>query len=129
MNANNYFHIPQGCLSVIPQGFLSVIGAGVFLGLFAISGIAGAQGANIDSHSQTKINNAKAKAWTDGSIKNKEYQKSVVNVGSKRQGGCSNLNIGTVQADDKKTGSKYGSGSKKPKEIVVATKEVVNVCK
>lgn len=72
----------------------------------------------LDATSTTKINNAKAKAWTDGSIKNKEYQKDVVNLGSKRGGGCSDVNVGTVKA-----------GEKAPKNIVVTTKNVINVCK
>ena len=72
----------------------------------------------VGASSQTKINNAKAKAWTDGSIKNKEYQKDVVNIGSKRNGGCSDVNVGTAKA-----------GEKAPKEIVVTTKNVINVCK
>jgi hypothetical protein len=78
--------------------------------------VASAQG--VDAPTATKINKAKAKAWTDGSIKNQEYQKDVVNIGSKHNGGCSNVNLGTVKA-----------GEKAPKEIVVATKNVINVCK
>lgn len=89
-------------------------GLGLLLGL-AVSVVAAEP---LDATSTTKINNAKAKAWTDGSIKNKEYQKDVVNLGSKRGGGCSDVNVGTVKA-----------GEKAPKNIVVTTKNVINVCK
>lgn len=88
--------------------------AGIFLGLT----VSVASAEPLDASSNTKINNAKAKAWTDGSIKNKEYQKDVVNLGSKRGGGCSDVNVGTVKA-----------GEKAPKNIVVTTKNVINVCK
>lgn len=91
------------------------IGAAVLLGL-AVSAASAEQGVNASS--QTKINNAKAKAWTDGSIKNPEHQKTVVNIGSKRGGGCSDVNVGTAKA-----------GEKAPKNIVVTTKEVINICK
>ena len=89
-------------------------GAGLLLGL----AISAASAEPLDATSTTKINNAKAKAWTDGSIKNKEYQKDVVNLGSKRGGGCSDVNVGTAKA-----------GEKAPKNIVVTTKNVINVCK
>ena len=99
MNANNYF---------------LRAGLGLFLGL--VVSVVSAE--PLDASSTTKINSAKAKAWTDGSIKNKEYQKDVVNFGSKRGGGCSDVNVGTVKA-----------GEKAPKNIVVTTKNVINVCK
>lgn len=99
MNANNYF---------------LRAGIGLILG-FAVSAVSAEP---LDATSTTKINNAKAKAWTDGSIKNKEYQKDVVNIGSKRGGGCSDVNVGTAKA-----------GEKAPKNIVVTTKNVINVCK
>lgn len=91
------------------------VGVALLLGL-TVSAVSAEQGVNASS--QTKINNAKAKAWTDGSIKNKEYQKDVVNLGSKRGGGCSDVNVGTAKA-----------GEKAPKNIVVTTKNVINVCK
>lgn len=89
-------------------------GLGLLFGL-AVSAVSAEP---LDATSNTKINNAKAKAWTDGSIKNKEYQKDVVNLGSKRGGGCSDVNVGTVKP-----------GEKAPKNIVVTTKNVINVCK
>jgi hypothetical protein len=78
---------------------------------------------NLDAHGQTKVNNAMAKKWatSDGKGANPAQQNTVVNVGSKRNGGC-NLNVGTVDP-------KASKGGKQPKEIVVATKEIINVCK
>ena len=91
--------------------------AGVFLAAVAVSGSAQA----LDARSNTKVNNAMAKKWaTDsGSSSNNvaQQQKQVVNIGSKRNNTC-NVNVGTAKA-----------GEKAPKEIVVTTKEVINVCK
>lgn len=77
---------------------------------------------NLDSHGQTKVNNAMAKKWAtaDGKGPNPAQQNSVVNIGSKKNGGC-NLNIGTVDAKTAK--------GRQPKDVVVTTKEVINVCK
>lgn len=89
---------------------------GLLLGLSASLAMAEA-GLNADS--QTKVNNAKAKAWSSGSMKtDPNMQKTQVNIGSKRNGGCSDVNVGTAKA-----------GQKAPKEIVVTTKEVINICK
>lgn len=73
----------------------------------------------LNASSQTKVNNAKAKAWSnsDGNAKDPALEKRVVNMGSKRDGTCS-VNVGTAKA-----------GEKAPKEIVVTTKEVINICK
>lgn len=73
----------------------------------------------LESRSQTKVNNAMAKAWQKGGTSQNDpaLQKQVVNIGSKRGGTC-NVNVGTAKA-----------GEKAPKEIVVTTKEVINVCK
>ncbi len=83
-------------------------------------GVAGAAG-NLDASSQSKVSNAMAKKWASQDTSKDGYQaqqdKSFVNIGSRRAGNC-NVNIGTVQ-----------KGQKAPKEIVVTTKEVINVCK
>ena len=100
MNANNFYRA----------------GMALVLGL-AVGGAVAEQGLNASS--QTKVNNAKAKGWSTGSIKtDPNLQKSQVNFGSKRGGDCSDVNVGTAQA-----------GQKAPKEIVVTTKEVINICK
>jgi hypothetical protein len=76
--------------------------------------------AGLNASSQTKVNNAKAKAWTksDENHKDPALEKRVVKIGSKRDGTCGNVNIGTVQP-----------GKKAPKEVVVTTKDVINICK
>lgn len=91
----------------------------IIVGLFPA--IVGAD-QNLDARSQTKVNNAMAKKWatSDGKAANPAQQNKVVNIGDKRTGGC-NLNIGTV---DPKTPK-----GRQPKDIVVTTKEVINVCK
>lgn len=76
---------------------------------------------NLGASSQTKVNKAKAQAWTHQEQKKDGYQmqndKTLVNMGSKRGGNC-NVNVGTAKP-----------GEKAPKEIVVTTKEVINICK
>lgn len=76
----------------------------------------------LDASGQTKVNNAMAKRWSEQAKgeKTPTQEKRVVNVGSKREGTC-NVNVGTAQA-----GSRNG---RQPKDIVVTTKEVINVCK
>lgn len=75
----------------------------------------------LNARGQSKVNVAKSRRWStsDGKKDGAQLQneKTVVNFGSKRAGTC-NVNVGTVQP-----------GQKAPKEIVVTTKEVINVCK
>lgn len=98
---------------------VSVIIAGAFFFL----GMAGSAGAiqGLDAHGQSKVSKAMARKWSQSDPAKDGYSnqmnKSVVNIGSKKAGDC-NLNVGTVQP-----------GQKAPKEIVVTTKEVINVCK
>jgi hypothetical protein len=84
-------------------------------------------GAQLDAHSNTKVNGAKAKAWSNSAVKSTDaasepaLQKQIVNIGSKKKGTC-NLNVGTV-TNDKKFGNK-----KQPKEVIVTAKDIINVC-
>ena len=83
--------------------------------------------ADLGAASQSKVNSAQAKKWSASSGTSDAYnkpvdQKRVVNIGSKKNGGCSNVNIGSVVGKRK-------PGEKAPKEIVVTTKEVINICK
>lgn len=83
--------------------------------------------ADLNATSQNKVNSAQAKKWSTSSGTGDAYnnpvdQKRVVNIGSKKNGGCSNVNIGSVVGKRK-------PGEKVPKEIVVTTKEVINICK
>ncbi len=83
------------------------------LGAHAVQGL-GASG-------QTKVNNAMAKRWSEQQKgqNTPTQEKRVVNVGSRRNNDC-NVNVGTAQA---------GQGGRQPKDIVVTTKEVINVCR
>lgn len=95
---------------------------GIFASLMAVAIFipAGAQAVqNLDSHGQTKVNNALAKQWQQRDPNAKSENRQVVNIGSKRGGDC-NVNVGTAQA---------GKNGRQPKDIVVTTKEVINVCK
>lgn len=91
---------------------------GLYIGV-ASTGVLAVQG--LDASGNSKVNNAMAKKWSktesSGDGYNAQQDKRVVNIGSKRSNDCS-VNVGTVQ-----------SGQKAPKEIVVTTKEVINVCK
>lgn len=83
--------------------------------------------ADLSAAGQTKVHGAQAKKWSSSSgtadaYNNPVDQKRVVNIGSKKNGGCSNVNIGSVVGKRK-------PGEKAPKEIVVTTKEVINICK
>ncbi|MCF8211064.1 MAG: hypothetical protein K9K38_16925 [Rhodoferax sp.] len=76
---------------------------------------------NLDAHGQSKVSNAMAKKWSSSDTSkdgyNAQQDKRVVNIGSKKGGDCV-VNVGTVQ-----------KGQKAPKDVVVTTKEVINVCK
>lgn len=95
---------------------------GVFIGVIVLSWSLGASAEQgLGASSQTKVNKAKAKGWSSQDVKKDGYtqqnEKTLVNIGSKRAGNCS-VNVGTAKP-----------GEKAPKEIVVTTKEVINICK
>ena len=78
---------------------------------------------NLDAHGNQKVNSAMAKRWSqqEKGQKTPTDEKQIVNVGSRKQGTC-NLNVGTQPAND----NRYG---RKSNDVVVATKDVINVCK
>lgn len=83
--------------------------------------------AQLSAEAQTKVQGAQAKKWSASEGKDDGYtkpvdQKRVVNIGDRKKGGCSDVNIGSVVGKRK-------PGEKAPKEIVVTTKEVINICK
>ncbi|MBL8407797.1 MAG: hypothetical protein JNJ81_08345 [Candidatus Accumulibacter sp.] len=75
----------------------------------------------LDAHGNQKVNSAMAKRWSEQAKgqKTPTDEKQVVNVGSKKQGTC-NVNVGTTQPNTR--------GGRK-NDVVVTTKEVINVCK
>ncbi|MDD2741462.1 MAG: hypothetical protein PHV02_04260 [Rhodocyclaceae bacterium] len=90
--------------------------------MFVVAAANAVQG--LDASGQTKVNGAMAKRWSEqakGSAKTPTDEKRVVNYGSKKQGTC-NVNVGTQQQPTR-------PGQRAPKDIVVTTKEVINVCK
>lgn len=94
----------------------------VVLGLCIAVASAGVQAVEgLGASGNSKVNNAMAKKWsnteTSGDGYKAQQDKRVVNIGSRRSNDC-NVNVGTVQP-----------GQKAPKDIVVTTKEVINVCK
>jgi hypothetical protein len=103
---------------MIANKFLVQGGVGV---LMIMVGGAALAVQNLDAHGQSKVSNAMAKKWSQQGSNQDGYKmqqdKSVVNIGSKKGGDCV-VNVGTVQ-----------KGQKAPKDIVVTTKEVINVCK
>jgi len=107
MNANN---MKSGAMGALFVGMIAMV----------LPFSAGAE-QGLDASSQTKVNNAKAKAWSMSDGKKDGYQqqnsKTLVNIGSKKAGTCG-VNVGTVKP-----------GEKAPKEIVVTTKNVINICK
>lgn len=110
MNATN----KMNCLNKVAGRIL--VGAIALTLSFAVSAEQG-----LGASSQTKVNKAKAKGWSVSDGKKDGYQqqneKTLVNLGSKRGGNCS-VNVGTAKP-----------GEKAPKDIVVTTKEVINICK
>lgn len=106
MNANKKFF----SAAVVSVSAISVLMGGV---AFAAQGL--------DAHGQGKVNNAVAKKWSQSDGNKSGYQvqqgNTVTHIGSKKNGDC-NVNVGSVQP-----------GQKAPKEVVVTTKEVINVCK
>jgi len=78
------------------------------------------KGTHLNTSGQTKVNRALARGYqksgdTDGYAK--MQQQSQVNIGSKKAGTC-NMNIGSTQP-----------GQKNSKEVIVTSKEIINVCK
>ncbi|MFZ2854751.1 MAG: hypothetical protein WAZ34_11670 [Rhodocyclaceae bacterium] len=78
------------------------------------------KGTHLNTSGQTKVNRALARGYqqsgdTDGYTR--QQQQSQVNIGSKKAGTC-NMNIGSTQP-----------GQKNAKEVIVTSKEIINVCK
>ena len=78
------------------------------------------KGTHLNTSGQTKVNRALARGYqksgdTDGYTR--QQQKSQVNIGSKKAGTC-NMNIGSTEP-----------GKKGSKEVIVTSKEIINVCK
>ena len=78
------------------------------------------KGTHLQTSGQSKVNKALARGYmqsgtTDGY--SRMQQQSQVNIGSKKAGTCT-MNVGSTQPGDKKS-----------KEVIVTSKEIINVCK
>lgn len=89
------------------------VAGGLLLALFSASAMAEP---GLNASSQTKVNTAKSKMWSSSENKNPLGDRSV-SVGSKAGGTCG-VNVGTAKP-----------GEKAPKNIVVTTKDVINICR
>jgi hypothetical protein len=78
------------------------------------------KGSHLNTSGQEKVNKALARGYmqsgnTDGYAR--QQQQTQVNIGSKKAGTCT-MNVGSTQP-----------GQKAPKEVIVTSKEIINVCK
>jgi hypothetical protein len=99
-----------------------LLSSAAFILMSAAANTAWAQLSAADS---TKVNGALSKKWSESKGNNDKQPvnpKQIVNIGSKKNGGCSDVNIGSVVGKRK-------PGEKAPKEIVVTAKDVINICK
>lgn len=75
------------------------------------------QGAHLNSRGQSKVNRAIAKGYQQSGAEAMQRDRTQVNIGSKRAGDCV-MNVGATPA-----------GQKSPKEVIVTSKEIINVCR
>jgi hypothetical protein len=82
--------------------------------------LAGAEinkGTHLQTGGQSKVNKAMAKGYLQSGVAGMQQNQTQVNIGSKRAGTC-NMNVGT-----------QNPGDKNAKEVIVTSKEIINVCK
>lgn len=74
---------------------------------------------HLNTGGQTKVNKALAKSYqnSDGDGAKRMEAQSQVNIGSRRAGTCT-MNVGTQPA-----------GGKNSKEVIITSKEIINICK
>lgn len=75
------------------------------------------QGTHLNPKGQSKVNKAMAKGYMQSGATGMQQNQSQVNIGSKRAGTCT-MNVGASDAKDKNA-----------KEVIVTSKEIINVCK
>lgn len=74
------------------------------------------KGTHLQTGGQSKVNKAMAKGYLQSGAGGSQNQPQV-NIGSRRAGTC-NMNVGT-----------QNPGDKNAKEVIVTSKEIINVCK
>lgn len=75
------------------------------------------KGTHLNTGGQSKVNKAMAKGYLQSGGLGMQQNQSQVNIGSRRAGTC-NMNVGTQNAGDKNA-----------KEVIVTSKEIINICK
>jgi hypothetical protein len=75
------------------------------------------KGTHLHTSGQMKVNKAMAKGYLQSGAGGMQQNQTQVNFGSKRQGTC-NMNVGT-----------QNPGDKNAKEVIVTSKEIINICK
>lgn len=75
------------------------------------------RGEHLNTGGQSKVNKAMAKGYAQSGAGGMQQNQSQVNIGSKRAGTC-NMNVGATNPGDKNS-----------KEVIVTSKEIINVCK
>lgn len=75
------------------------------------------RGEHLNTGGQSKVNRALAKGYAQSGAGGMQANQSQVNIGSKRAGTC-NMNVGATNPGDKNS-----------KEVIVTSKEIINVCK
>jgi hypothetical protein len=73
------------------------------------------RGSHLNNRGQGKVNKALARGYMQGGASSMQQNQSQVNIGSRRAGTCT-MNIGATN-------------DKNAKEIIVTTKEIINVCR
>lgn len=75
------------------------------------------KGTHLHTSGQMKVNKAMAKGYLQAGAGGMQQNQTQVNFGSRRQGTC-NMNVGT-----------QNPGDKNAKEVIVTSKEIINICK
>jgi hypothetical protein len=75
------------------------------------------KGTHLQTGGQAKVNSALAKGYLQSGAATMQQKQTQVNIGSKRGGTC-NMNVGT-----------QNPGDKNAKEVIVTSKEIINICK
>lgn len=75
------------------------------------------KGTHLQTGGQSKVNKAMARGYLQSGATGMQQNQTQVNIGSKRAGTC-NMNVGT-----------QNPGDKNAKEVIVTSKEIINICK
>ena len=75
------------------------------------------KGTHLQTGGQSKVNSALAKGYLQSGAATMQQKQTQVNIGSKRGGTCT-MNVGT-----------QNPGDKNAKEVIVTSKEIINMCK